>query len=134
MWYIDGSCFKDAHPAYACIGYAIVVVGRDGEVLAFGGGKPPHWATWDNSAAAAEAWALYVALSSNPHVPKVVTDCFGLLGSLRKAFGGASGHACPLSRIWHLVFSVLDGTDAKGLVDNGRIVWMPAHFCNWNCG
>ena len=127
VWYIDGSCYKDAHPAYACLGYAIVVVSSDGELLAFGGGTPPHWATWDNSAAGAEAWALYMAVSSNPHIPKVVTDCLGLLDALSKGIAWAAGHARPLARIWQLIFTVLDGVDAKDLVDAGRIVWMPAH-------
>ena len=75
-WYIDGSMLDGEWPDYRAVGFAVVVVSASRELLAYGHGCPPHWC---GTAAAAEAWALYVAISLCPAPPQVKTDCLALL-------------------------------------------------------
>ena len=75
-WYIDGSCFDINMPDMRSTGFGAVAVGAQGEVLALVHGQPPEFV---RNAPGAEAWALYVVLSSVVHPPTITTDCFGLI-------------------------------------------------------
>lgn len=103
------------------IGFAIVVVGSRGELIAFGNGRPPEWI---QTAAAAEAWAFYQVVSMNPAVPVVITDCKDILNALMAGKAAATSAERRLARVWHMIFHALDGGD---LVDEASLLWMPAH-------
>ena len=122
-WYLDGSMMDGEWLDFQAIGFGIVIVSRSGELLAHGSGGPPPWC---NSAAAAEAWALFMALSLCPFPPCIRTDCLALL---RTAEGGLvramAGHR-PLARVWSQIGNALDG-NLQALVEGGMLVWMPAH-------
>ena len=60
IWYLDGSMLNGEWADFRAVGFAIVVVSRSRELLAYGSGGPPHWC---NTAAAAEAWALFTSVS-----------------------------------------------------------------------
>ena len=55
IWLVDGSLVEGVG-GLGRAGFAIVVIGADGNLIGCGSGRPPEWA--DNSASA-EGWALY---------------------------------------------------------------------------
>jgi hypothetical protein len=63
----------------------------------------------------------------NAHVPYTVTDCLGLIDTLKKGREWAVSYARPMARIWQLLFDALDGYNIPELLAEGRFVWMPAH-------
>ena len=85
--------------------FAIVVVSRDGSLVAFGHGCPPPLYS---TAAAAEAFALDLAISSCTYVPKIVTDCRSLLDVIGSGFHAATEHSSPLARVWVFVCNKLE--------------------------
>ena len=122
-WYFDGSMHDGDWAEYRAVGFGIVVVAPNRSLVAYGLGVPPSWC---KSAAAAEAWALHVALRENPFLPKLRTDCQSLLATAREGAAQATGPARPLARIWSLITSSLDGR-IETIVERGHLVWMPAH-------
>ena len=58
--------------AFRAVGFGIVVVSTDGQLLGFGFGCPSSQFT---TAAAAELWAISFALSSSPFLPIIKTEC-----------------------------------------------------------
>ena len=79
-----------------------------------------------HDAAAAEAWALHIALLESAFPPKLRTDCLSLLSTAQEGATQATGPAKPLARIWRLISSSLDGR-IESIVERGNLVWMPAH-------
>jgi len=122
-WYVDGSFIDDGHPDAGRTGFAIAVVGPDGDVCGLCHGAPPAWIT---NAAGAEGWALYTVLRASPLPPRIVTDCLGLIRQLQRGLDDATAHFRPLARLWRLISLTLDGTVPEGWLDE-RFVWMPAH-------
>ena len=122
-WYIDGSLHEGAWVEYRAVGFGIVVVAPDRSLAAYGLGVPPCWC---RTAAAAEAWALHVALKETAFPPKLRTDCQCLLTTAREGAMQATGPARPLARIWGLIATSLDG-QIESIVERGNLVWMPAH-------
>ena len=122
-WYLDGSMLHSELVDYRSTGFAIVVVSRHRDLVAFGYGCPPSWCT---TAASAEAWALHVALSHCPVLPQLRTDCLSLLTSAAAGTARATGASRPLSRIWGLIAATMDG-DITSMVADKQLVWMPAH-------
>ncbi len=59
-WYVDGSMLDEPRRFARRTGFAVVVVGIDGTLIAFGRGRPPEWI---NTAAGAEAWAFLFVLT-----------------------------------------------------------------------
>jgi len=122
-WYLDGSMLDGKLIDFRAVGYAIVVVGPDGSLAGFGFGVPP---TWVATAAAAEAWALHIALTQSLFPPLLRTDCQSLLTIAAEGSAQATAASRPLARIWALIAGSLDGDTAK-LVRDGLLAWMPAH-------
>ena len=120
-WYIDGSLFDEAKRFARRTGFGVVVVSAQGSLLGFGLGVPPEWIV---DAAGAELWALYTVATLNSFLPKVVTDCKGILDTLQGCPQAASGHKRALARTWNMVRHVLDDdfVTAAALVR-----WMPSH-------
>ena len=129
-WYIDGSMIGGRHNATKRLGYGIVVVGRDGTLLAYGNGRPPSWIT---DSAGAECWAYFWVLSLNAHRPSVITDCLGILSMLSLGRASATLATRPLARIWGLIYYALDDDYGSNLV-NSKIVWMLAHEASGSIG
>jgi len=121
-WYVDGSLIDGPDRATARCGYALVLVDREGELLAYASGVPPAWV---DSAAGAEAWAYAMVLKACPEVPRVTTDCMAVRSTLASGRASACGAARPLARIWNTTFDTLDGASLQMVLSKLR--WMPAH-------
>jgi len=91
-WYLDGSMLDGDWPDYRAVGFAIVVVSSSGNLLAYGNGCPPNWCC---TAAAAETWALFVALSCCPFPPSIRTDCLALLHAAEGGLARATSAQRP---------------------------------------
>ena len=122
-WYIDGSLIHGRFKPAARTGFGIVVVSRNGDLLAFGYGVPPSWIT---DASGAEAWAFYVVVSSTVSCPRTVTDCYNIIIMLQAGRVAATLPSRPLARIWNIICSSVD-CDAMHALANSRVHWMPAH-------
>ena len=123
IWYLDGSLLDGDWPDYRATGYAIVVVSASRDLLAYGNGVPPRWC---RSAAAAEAWALFMAVSQCPSPPGMRTDCQALLRTAEAGTARATSASRPLARLWGQISHALDD-DITKLVETRKLVWMPAH-------
>ena len=77
-WYTDGSMLGGSCRQLRATGFGLVVVAEDGELLGYGFGTPP---TRIATAAAAELWAIQVAMSLSPSLPRIKTDCLSILTS-----------------------------------------------------
>ena len=121
-WYIDGSMLDGDWVDYRAVGFGVVVVSAARELLAYGHGCPPQWC---GTAAAAEAWALYVAICLCPAPPQVKTNCYALLRTAEGGSATALETNRPLARVWAAISTALDG-DIIALV-NRLLTWMPAH-------
>jgi hypothetical protein len=108
---------------FRAVGFAIVVVSDSQELLGYGHGCPPRWC---NTAAAAEAWALSMALRLCPFPPPMKTDCLALLRTAEGGLASATASSRPLARIWSHIGNAMDG-NISSLVVDGLLVWMPAH-------
>ena len=93
-WYLDGSMHDGDWVDYRAAGFGIVVVAPDRSLLAYGLGVPPGWC---KTAAAAEAWALHIALLESAFPPKLRTDCLSLLSTAQEGATQATGPAKPLA-------------------------------------
>ena len=122
-WYLDGSMHDGTWTEYRAVGFGVVVVAPDRSLAAYGHGVPPSWC---KTAAAAEAWALHIALNESAFPPKLRTDCQCLLSTARAGVAQATGPDRPLARIWGLIATSLDG-NIESIVERGILVWMPAH-------
>ncbi len=123
-WYIDGSMlFREVFELRA-VGFGIVAHSRTLGLVAYGGGCPPWWC---RTAAAAEAWALYMVLALNPDVPTIKTDCLALLNTAQAGLVAAMTASKKLARVWGLIGTVLDG-NLSHLADATILVWLPAHL------
>ena len=122
-WYLDGSLHDGAWADYRAVGFGLVVVAPDRSLAAYGHGVPPSWC---QTAAAAEAWALQVALAESAFPPKLRTDCQCLLTTAGAGAANATASDKPLARIWTLIAASLDG-HVESITERGNLVWMPAH-------
>ena len=122
-WYFDGSLLHGKWKDYRTTGFSICVVAQDASLIGFGHGTPPHWCL---TAAAAEAWALFVVVSATPFAPNMRTDCLSLLRTAEQGTKKATGARRALARVWKLIASNLDGYISTLAIDN-CLTWMPAH-------
>ena len=106
QWYIDGSAINPRWRSLTTTGFGIVVANAYGELIGHGRGAPPEWI---RTAAAAEAWALLIALSLSLTPPKIATDCKGLVDTAARGAHRATAARQPLARIWNAIASCLDG-------------------------
>ena len=91
-WYLDGSMHDGSWEEFRATGFGIVVVAPDHSLAAYGLGVPPSWC---RTAAAAEAWALHIALLELLFAPKLRTDCQCLLTTHRQGAVQATGPKNP---------------------------------------
>jgi len=122
-WFIDGSAIDGPSHRTVRLGFGVVVVAANGELIAFGQGAPPAWI---KDSAGAEMWALYVVADCNPCLPRIITDCLGLLDMLAKGVVEATKAGRPMARLWAMIFRCTDAvTPTFGLSDD--FIWMPSH-------
>ena len=76
-------------------------------------------------AAGAELWAYLVALRQAIGVPKVVTDCRGILDGLQKSKCELLRPQAALARTWRMVLVAIDD-DLAGAA--GAMRWVPSHI------
>ncbi len=86
-------------------GFAVVVVSRSGDLLAYGRGIPPDWV---RDAAGAEAWAFAVILQLCPTLPEATTDCLNIVNTVAEGKGRATSAKSTLARIWCQAFHCMD--------------------------
>ena len=101
-----------------------MVVNSYGELIGYGRGAPPDWV---RTAAAAEAWALLIALGIYPSPPRIATDCKGLVDTAARGKSRATSAKQPLARIWNSIAACMDD-DLHQLPQKGLIRWIPAHL------
>ena len=111
----DGSMLGGSCKHLRSTGFGLVVVAPDGELLGYGYGTPP---TRVSTAAAAELWAIQVAMSLSPTLPFIKTDCFSILTSARAGNTAVTAYNKPLARIWNSIVATLDG-DVAEMVERG---------------
>ena len=70
--YTDGSMVDGPSPDIGRVGFGIVAINEEGEVVAKGFGTPPAWI---NSVPGAETWALYEALRNMVPGSSIRSDC-----------------------------------------------------------
>lgn len=90
-------------------------------ILACGSGIPPEWI---HDAAGAEAWAYFFVTRETLDVPRVVTDCKGVLNNLEAGVTIATLPSKRLARVWKMAAHNLDGNFDLA---SSRTLWMPAH-------
>mmetsp|Transcript_15048 Transcript_15048/g.52826 ORF Transcript_15048/g.52826 Transcript_15048/m.52826 type:complete len:338 (+) Transcript_15048:378-1391(+) len=120
-WFIDGSLFDEAKRFAHRTGFGILVVCPQGSLLGFGQGVTPEWIV---DAADAELWAFYTVATLNTCLPKVVTDCKGILDTLQGSPNVAAGHKRALARTWMKLRHALDDDFATAAA---LMKWMPSH-------
>ena len=128
-WYIDGSVVDLAFGDLATAAAAVVLVGSDGELVAFGEALLPASV---RTSGAAEAHGLLLAVTMSVSPPRVVTDCLSLLDAAR-AWPAAVAANRPLAGVWSLIGAAMDGA-ARRLIDGGLLTWMPSHVARRNLG
>ena len=122
-FYIDGSAM-DADSKHTCrLGFSIVGVGPNGQLRALGYGTPPSWIV---DSAGAEIWAFYNVLSLCAACPPVITDCLGILNTLREGAACATAAMRRLARTWVMVFNILDHPSSVAHALS-QTTWMPSH-------
>ena len=122
-WYIDGSAIDGPARLTARLGFAVVVVSKEGDLMAFAQGVPPGWV---RDSAGAEMWALFVVLSCNPGLPRTVTDCLGLLDMMARGVEEATRACRPMARLWAMIFRCT-GTVVPTFGPEDDFIWMPSH-------
>ena len=122
-WVLDGSALNSKWHTLATYGFGIVVISNVGDLVAWGGGRPPAWV---DSASAAEAWALATATSLSPWEPRIITDCVGLLRTAELGEKAATKGSRQLARTWTVIAGHL-AHDLNAMVRDKRLRWMPAH-------
>ena len=123
QWVIDGSALNSRWHSLATYGFGIVVFADCGDLVAWGGGRPPAWI---DSASASEAWALATVTSLAPWEPKIITDCLGLLHTAEAGVTAATRSSKQLARTWAIIAGHLDRNISE-MVTSKRLRWMPAH-------
>ena len=93
LWYIDGSLLDGHYGSHGRVGFGILALGADDQILAAGYGTPPAWIT---TVPGAEAWALYAALRHSITAPGVVTDCMGVDVAAQRALSRVVSSRSPL--------------------------------------
>ena len=123
-FYIDGSAMDTDCRETCRLGFSIVAVSPNGQLRALGYGTPPSWIV---DSAGAEIWAFYNVLSRCATCPPVVTDCLGILNTLREGAEHATAAMRRLARAWVMIFNILDhpSSIAHALAET---TWMPAHL------
>ena len=122
-WFIDGSAVDGPSKPTIRFGFGIAVVGHDGRLLAYAWGAPPDWVT---DVPGTEGWAMYMVAKINPALPRLTTDCLGLVTALARGPDDAARADRPLARLWRLIFGHTAAV-VPGFAAADRVVWMPAH-------
>ena len=118
LWYIDGTLLDGHYGSHGRVGFGILALGADDQILAAVYGTPPVWIT---TVPGAEAWALYAALRHSITAGGVVTDCMGVEIAAQRALSGVVSSRSPLARVWAALRCILDDTGIP-------VTWMPAYL------
>ena len=109
--------------ALTSVGFSIVVVASDGELLGVALGTPPGWI---HDSAGAEAWAVYTVLAMSVAFPVIATDCLGIINGLAEGRTKAASPCRSLARVWSLIHNTLDADFIDSALQ-AHVTWMPAH-------
>ncbi len=117
--YTDGSGFDVNMPQVAVYGWAFIVVGAQGEVVAEAAGVVPDRVT---SVSEAEAWALVQAARVCMLGTRYITDCAAVKQQIAAGRTKATAADRPLARVMGLAHRLLDDSQSRDTV-----LWMPSH-------
>ena len=126
--YIDGSRRYPSVHYLATTGCGVTLVNVEGRVVGAAHATPPSWV---KSASAAETWALLLVTREVINLPRIYTDCLGLLIAAQNGFEAATAAKRPNARIWRSVAEIVGESFAPL---RGSLVWMPAHTTVDTCG
>ena len=118
--YPDGSSRDGPIPELERLGWAFVIVGSSGEILASAYGVPPPWIT---DIGGAEAWGLYQALLCTlPPLCRYWPDCYPVKAAVDRGPEVARDPRNPLARVHGMIHTALEG------VLPGVVGWMPSRL------
>ena len=121
---IDGSLKLGRHDPFQVAAAAVVIIDRDGRLAGILDARLPSTV---RTSAAAEAWAAWLAFSTAVGLPQVLTDCQSLVLQARGGTAAATAAKKPLAAEWARVAAATE-VPLQRLVDEHRLVWMPAHL------
>ena len=128
-WYIDASQIDAGEEAVAIrFGVAAVAVNSIGELEAAVYATPPDFI---RSIPAAEAWGLWLVLSTTPARRRVFTDCRANLSLLVAGRDRTTSAKNKAARVWSDIFHALDEPQ---ITDPSWLVWVPAHTSRQRIG
>ena len=130
VFYTDGSFLHSRYREFSTAGCAVVIVSSDGVLVGVVEARLPSRV---GTASEAEARALLLAVTRCPFMPFVITDCQSLLTTAQGGLASATAANRPMAGVWTLIGSALDG-DTAAAVNQGRLVWMPAHLTRATAG
>jgi hypothetical protein len=122
-WYIDGSCTNPRWLQARGLGYALVLVGSDGTLLAAGNGNPPGWVT---DSGGSETWAFLQVLTMFPVCCSIITDYHNIIVMLQAGGQSATAASRPLARIWRYIYNIIISESVHDYLLM-RVSWMPSH-------
>ena len=118
--YPDGSYLDGLVPETGRCGWAFVIIGTEGEVVAAAYGVPPPWI---KDIGGAEAWALYQSLLVTiPIQCRYWPDCLPVHIAVQKGIGIACDPKNVLARVHSLMLTALDDSPPE------VVGWMPSHL------
>ena len=128
--YTDGS-LMDNEPALGgrcrALGWAFVILGLDGGVVAAARGCPPAWI---DTIYGAELWAVQmVVIRMLPGAARVITDCASVKIGCEQGQKWTTAPGRVYARVWAVVHATGDDGDLST-----PVVWMPAHTSQWQVG
>jgi hypothetical protein len=130
VFYTDGSLVHSRYREFSTAGCAVVIVSLDGALLGVVEARLPSRV---GTASEAEANALLLAVTICPFTPLIITDCQSLLTTARGGLASATAANRPMAGVWTLIGSALDG-DTAAAVEQGKLLWMPAHLTRTAAG
>ena len=117
-FYTDGSCMDARRGELTRLGWAFVALDADDRIAAIARGVPPKWI---GDIPGAEAWALFQAGSCAEPGSTFRSDCRPCVEALAEGKVAACSAKRPLARVNGMMHHAMDD------VEQGAVVWMPAH-------
>ena len=126
-FYTDGSCRDVQHTDLKRLGWAFVVIGPGGRVIAAARGCPPIYIT-DNTGA--EAWALLQAVAFSAEGCGFRSDSKPCVDAIARGRLLSCTSRSPLARVFNLLFDIIE---YRGVAAH-KVVWLPAHMSQASVG
>jgi len=123
VWFIDGSGIDGPSKITMRFGFGIAVATLEGDLIGYAYGAPPSWI---RDVPGTEGWALHLVARMNHSLPRIITDCLGLVTMLGRGPEDATRACRPLARLWGMIFACT-GTVVPAYSPEDKFIWMPSH-------